>query len=150
MPNNNSKRPQLSPQDKALLSKLQADFPEFRFQNGDSFTFHPPKTIILGPPQPNFALLTLHELSHAILKHKDYEDDVQLIKIESRAWQEAKILCKTYTVNWDEDFAQNKLDSYRDWLHQRSLCPNCLITGYQDQRQTYHCPLCHRIWNAKY
>ena len=125
-----------------LINKLQQDHPDLIFRQGAKFTFRPPKTIILGPPCDNHALLTLHELAHAILKHKDYTLHIERLKIESEAWNEAKNLAAKYNIPWDEDFAQNRLDTYRDWLHQKSLCKNCQLTRYQDQKGTYHCPHC--------
>ena len=133
-----------------LLRQIQADYPTFCFKNGQKFKFSPPNTITLGPPQPNYALLSLHELAHAVLKHKDYIQDIQLLKIESEAWKEAKKLCLKYNINWDEDFAQDQLDSYRDWLHYRSLCPHCKVNGYQSSNgENYHCPLCGLSWPSQ-
>lgn len=140
----------LSHKNQRLLRQLQTDYADLQFKTGQYFSFHPPKTIILGPPQQNYGLLTLHELAHAILKHRDYTKDIQLIKIESAAWETAKQLSQKYRIAWDEDFVQDHLDSYRNWLHYRSLCPKCHITGYQDQCQSYHCPLCHRSWSPKF
>ena len=42
-------------------------------------------TVFLGGPQPNFGLLTLHELGHALSKHKHYTCSVERVKIESEA-----------------------------------------------------------------
>lgn len=126
-----------------LISKLQKGYPDLIFRQGTKFAFRPPKTIILGPPHDNYALLTLHELAHAILKHKDYKLHIQRLKIESAAWQEAKSLAKIYNIKWDEDFAEDQLDTYRNWLHQKSLCKSCQITRYQDSKGTYHCPACN-------
>ena len=43
---------------------------------------------------------------------------------------------------WNEDFVQEKLDTYRDWLHAKSKCKKCGLTGYQTKDGKYHCPRC--------
>lgn len=127
-----------------FLTKLSADYPDLIFRHGKKFTFRPPNTIILGQPCPNYALLTLHELGHAVLKHKDYKLDVERLKIEAAAWKEAKSLSKKYHIKWDKDFAEDQLDTYRDWLHQKSLCKTCQLTRYQSSSGVYHCPGCSK------
>jgi lipopolysaccharide biosynthesis regulator YciM len=34
------------------------------------------------------------------------------------------------------------LDTYRDWLHRRSACPECGLTRYQTVDGRWHCPGC--------
>ena len=129
----------------ALISHLQADYPDFRFLEGSKFAFRPPRTIIIGPPQPFFALLTLHELAHALCKHKSYDTHVSRIRIESEAWERAKALSADYGISWNEDFVQDQLDTYRDWLHIKSLCPTCHLTRFQTPDGDYHCPHCDML-----
>lgn len=127
-----------------LVTKLQQDYPELSFTQGNREVFHPPKTIIYSSDANPLALL--HELGHYIIHRTDFSSDIELIQIETQAWQAAKELCPKYSVKWDEDFAQDHLDSYRDYLYTASLCPNCNITGYQDDYGNYHCPLCSKTW----
>jgi hypothetical protein len=89
-----------------------------------------------------YALLTLHELSHAILKHKDYIQLVKLVKIEAEAWGKTRELALKYHITFDEDFAEAKLDTYRHHLHQKSLCPACRQPRPQKTTGAFHCPLC--------
>jgi len=131
-----------TPSANSLLNKLSHDHPNLIFRHGKKFAFRPPKTITIGPPCPGHALLTLHELAHALLKHKDYNLDIQRLKIESKTWATTKQLCQKYRIVWNEDFAEDHLDTYRDWLHQKSLCPTCHLTRYQNPSGTYHCPQC--------
>ena len=124
------------------------------FEVGEEFKFTPPATIyynpsFLGLPHGKITLLTLHEAAHAVLKHKDYDEDIQLLKMESEAWERAKRMCEKYDVQWDEDFVQDRLDSYRDWVHERSLCPVCEVSGYQDAGLKYHCAMCGKIWGGQ-
>lgn len=126
----------------ALFLLLRADYPDFTFKTGPKFAFRPPKTIIMGPPEPNYALLALHELAHALCKHKDYNTHVERLKIEREAWERARSLCSKYHITWDEDFVEDQLDTYRDWLHKKSLCPHCHLTRFQTPDGCYHCPSC--------
>src|SRR5574344_2115184 len=137
-----------------FLKELQREFPDLVFKNANVFKFQPPKTIYLGPDQPSFALLTLHEVGHAISSHKDYKTTVKLLRMESEAWQKAKSLIKShpewqakYQIAWNEEaenFAEDQLDTYRDYLHSESLCPNCGITRFQTKDGQYHCPNCDK------
>jgi hypothetical protein len=128
-----------------LLKKLQSDHPELLFQKGERFTFHPPNTIFYCTKSERPDLQLLHELGHYLDSDQDYTSDIALLRIESNAWTTAKKLAKKYAIKWDEDFAQAKLDSYRDWLHNVSLCSVCQINGYQSGAY-YHCPLCGKSW----
>ena len=105
---------------KKFIQVLKKDYPEFCFKLGKKFAFRPPKTIILGPDEPYYELLSLHELSHAILKHRDYNLDVERLKMENAAWGKAKELANHYRIKIDEDLIQDQLDTYRNWLHQKS------------------------------
>ena len=128
-----------------LLPRIQKDYPEFKFKSGKKYTFRPPRTIILGPPEPFSGLLLLHELSHAILGHKTFRLDVERLKMESEAWDKARELADKYNVRINEDLIQDELDTYRDWLHTRSKCKKCGLTCYQTKDGVYHCPRCENF-----
>ena len=134
---------------KAFLIELSSEFKDYKFVPSTRFKWRAPNSIFFeknsGVPMPYFALLTLHELGHALSGHKDYKTDVERLRIESEAWQRAKHLIAEHP-NWDleynEDFAENELDSYRDWLHKKSKCKRCGLTCYQTADGKYHCPTC--------
>lgn len=128
-----------------FLEQLKTDYPWLRFREGSKFAFRPPKTIVLGPPEPFSELLALHEVSHAVLKHKDFRMDVERLKMEVAAWEKAKELAKHYGVDVDEDVIQGELDTYRDWLHKKSRCPDCGLTRFQTTDGEYHCPRCENF-----
>ena len=128
-----------------LISRLKKDYPEFRFREGAKFAFRPPKTITVGPHEPSDELLILHELSHAILGHKDFKMDVTRLKMEKDAWAKARELATKYDVTTDEALVQRELDTYRDWLHQKSRCPKCGLTRFQTPDRVYHCPRCEKF-----
>ena len=128
-----------------FLDTLRQDFSEFRFIIGKKFAFRPPRTIVIGPQEPFWQLLALHEVSHALCKHKAFRMDVERLKMENEAWEQAKELAKRYRVGFDEDVAQRELDTYRDWLHQKSRCPSCGLTRFQTPDSSYHCPRCDNL-----
>lgn len=131
--------------DTEFLQRLKGDFPEFRFIEGTKFTFRPPKTIVLGPSEPFSELLALHEVSHAILKHKTFRMDVERLRMESEAWEKARGLALKYDIEVNEDLIQGELDTYRDWLHNKSRCKKCGLTRYQTPDGIYHCPRCENL-----
>ena len=131
--------------DTEFLQRLKGDFPEFRFIEGAKFAFRPPKTIVLGPSEPFSELLALHEVSHAILEHKTFRMDVERLRMESEAWEKARGLALKYDIEVNEDLIQGELDTYRDWLHNKSRCKKCGLTRYQTPDGIYHCPRCENL-----
>jgi ssDNA-binding Zn-finger/Zn-ribbon topoisomerase 1 len=128
---------------------LIQDFPEYRLIFGRKFAFRPPKTVVIGPSEPFSRLLALHELGHAICKHKHFRMDVERLKMENQAWEEARRLALPYEVKMDEDLIQNELHTYRDWLHQKSRCPICGLTRFQTPDSQYHCPRCEEFISSQ-
>ena len=128
-----------------LIERLRKDYPEYRFVDGKKFMFRPPKTVVLGPPEPFWGLLVLHELSHAICKHKGFKTDVERLKMENQAWERARELAPLYDIEINEELIQSELDTYRDWLHQKSRCPVCGLTRFQASDSRYHCPRCEEF-----
>ena len=132
--------------DEDFLDKLKRDYPELKFRDGNKFAFRPPRTIFLGVADgAAWKLLTLHEVSHAILGHKDFKMDVERLKMEVSAWEKARDLAPLYGVAVDEDLIQDELDTYRDWLHQKSRCPRCGLTRFQTPDARYRCPRCDEL-----
>lgn len=130
-------------EDKIWLQQLQREYAQFKFRPGKKFAFRPPVTIIYATDEQDFwRLQLLHELGHARCEHKFFATDPERLKMEREAWEEAKNLCKKYQVEYDEQVVEGMLDSYRDWLHQRSKCPDCGLTRYQTRDGKYHCPRC--------
>ena len=127
-----------------FLAVIQ-DHPDFRFKVGKKFAFRPPRTIIVGPSEPFSELLFLHEVSHALCKHESFKMDVDRLKMENEAWDKARELAKKYGLTMDEEIIQEELDTYRDWLHQKSRCPRCDLTRYQTPDGLYHCPRCEML-----
>lgn len=134
-----------------LVKKVKTDYSQFKFKPGKEAHWSPAtSTIIFNPAaastEQTYGLL--HELAHALLKHKDYRSDFELLKLEAEAWQLAAKLGKSYGIGISEDYIQNCLDTYRDWLHRRSACPVCDMHVMQRDAQHYHCHNCQTLWQV--
>ena len=128
-----------------FLERLKTDFQTFRFVFGKKFTFRPPKTVVIGHEEPFWRLLILHEVSHGVCKHKSFRMDVERLRMENEAWEKARELAVLYNIKINEDLIQGELDTYRDWLHQKSRCPKCGLTRFQTPDSLYHCPRCENL-----
>lgn len=136
---------------KKLLSKLKCLFPELVIEPGDAFYWQPHnKTIYTNFSE--YSLLEywsfIHEIGHAVLLHKSFGSDFELLQLEINAWNEAREITKRLKLKLDESYVQDCLDEYRDWLHQRSLCPVCNLTGVQLNSTTYRCIHCLNEWGV--
>lgn len=129
-----------------LVARLAADYPELRFRVGKKFMFRPPRTVVVEASGAEngswWGLQLLHEVGHALSGHRDFRTDPERLKMEREAWERARGLATTYNIWYDEEFVEGALDTYRDWLHQRSACPECGLTRYQTQDGRWHCPGC--------
>jgi hypothetical protein len=134
------------PSTKTLLNKLTTDYPHFHFTESDDSYWDPSaRTVFYTVDDPE---QLLHELSHALLGHSGYTRDIELIGMERDAWEKARSLAPSYQVAINDDSVQDHLDTYRDWLHNRSTCPSCKATGRQTTKDTYHCDACGQDWRV--
>jgi hypothetical protein len=135
-----------------LLTKIRADYPAVSFVEGTRFSWHAQKNHISYKktarqrPQDLWALL--HELGHALLGHEDYANDVDLLQMEVAAWHKAEVLAEQYQIPLDSDYAQDCLDTYRDWLHVRATCPTCYGRSLQTSPTQYRCFNCQTTWQV--
>ena len=135
-----------------MVLKLQGDFPEITFAADSSFYWSPKKQTVhyqeeaKNEKQSTWALL--HEVGHALLGHRDYVSDFNLLQLEIEAWEQAKKLAHTYKVAIDENHIQDCLDTYRDWLYQRSTCPRCTSSSLQIDTRQYSCLNCNEVWRV--
>ena len=132
--------------DNRLVTSLQNDYPMFKFVPSDKACWSPTEQKIY---YTNDSTQTLHELGHAILGHREYRQDIELLQIERAAWGKAQELAPAYELEINDDTIEQALDTYRDWLHQRSRCPKCGQTGLQNaDTLNYRCPNCQHTWRA--
>jgi hypothetical protein len=133
----------------SLLPKLQLDYPQLLFAPGERFAWSPDaQTVFYDESDPGNTSLLLHELAHGLLEHHDYSKDVELVAMEAEAWDKAIIIGAAYKIPIADDAIQDTLDTYREWLHARSTCPECEATGYQSGKAEYTCVACAHTWRV--
>jgi hypothetical protein len=135
-----------------LLPKLQAAFPHLTYSGGKQFCWSPESQEIFykhGAGGKKSAWSLLHETGHALLEHATYKADFELLQLEIAAWEKAKEIAATFGVEIDEEHIQDCLDTYRDWLYKRSICPSCTNKCLQqDDFVHYRCFNCHTVWRV--
>lgn len=135
-----------------LLESVHGLVPHVIFMADTTFYWSPRHQTIaytesrLGSDEGAWSLL--HEVAHALLDHHTYETDFELLMLEVAAWNHAKNVAKGLDIAIDEDYLQDCLDTYRDWLHRRSTCPTCGNVGLQHSPSEYRCHNCHNIWHV--
>ena len=137
---------------RTLIKKLPKDFPDLTFEAGSQFCWSPKLQSITYNEQVEDdtigAWSLLHEVSHAVLDHQHYGSDFELLHLEAAAWHKAAELAEKYGYKIDADHIQDCLDTYRDWLHQRSTCPVCGTTSLQETARKYRCHNCGTSWTV--
>ncbi|MDB5169537.1 MAG: hypothetical protein JWO41_893 [Candidatus Saccharibacteria bacterium] len=135
-----------------LIDQLSSRFPGLKFTPGTQFCWSPEtreifyKTAARGK-RASWSLL--HETGHALLDHKSYHADFELLKLEVAAWERARSLALELGVSIDEDHIQDCLDTYRDWLYKRSVCPSCSTKSIQQNDYAhYRCFNCRTTWRV--
>lgn len=136
----------------ALITKLQKQFPDLQFIAGNQFCWSPETGEIFyktGARGKQAAWSLLHETGHALLEHTSYKADFELLKLELAAWERARQLGTEHDIVISEDHIEDCLDTYRDWLYKRSICPKCTTKCLQqDDNQHYRCFNCHTMWRV--
>jgi predicted RNA-binding Zn-ribbon protein involved in translation (DUF1610 family) len=134
-----------------FVKQIARDYPQYKFQPGKQEHWSPStNTITYNEAEPLSELQygLLHELAHALLEHNNYQSDFELLKLESQAWDLAAKIAKKYRIKLDPDHIQDCLDTYRDWLHQRSKCPTCGMHVLQTDSTSYKCFNCATTWTV--
>lgn len=132
-----------------LLTNLRRDFPAITFQSGDVFYWNPDRaTVGYDESDTNGAFQLFHELAHGLLNHQAFERDIELLAMERAAWTRAREVARNYDISISDDVVEDALDSYRDWLHARSTCPQCDSSGIEADKHTYSCPACSHRWTV--
>jgi hypothetical protein len=137
---------------KQLLASLNQAYPDLTFTPGKAFVWSPETREVFYKTNANNTRARwslLHETGHALLGHSSYKADIELVKMEVAAWDKAREIAKQFDIVIDEDHIQDCLDTYRDWLYRRSICPTCTSKCLQqsDMRH-YRCYNCHTVWKV--
>ncbi len=137
----------------AFINRLIADFPELTFTAGQAHYWCPAtgevfyKLTTPGSRKDKWSLL--HEVSHGLLGHTAYKTDLELLQLEVSAWDRAQQLAHKYRLRISNAYVQDCLDTYRDWLYRRCVCPHCGTQNLQsDSGQSYLCYNCHTEWRV--
>lgn len=135
----------------SLLSKIRKQYPEIQFVKSTKSLWSKSELTIeyhlKDSFHDGFASL-FHEIGHMELNHSKYNQDVQLIRLETQAWTQAQTIAKKHNLTIAQDYIDKCLDSYRDWLHLRSRCPNCSTQGIQKDSHKYICLNCAQNWQV--
>lgn len=136
----------------SILNLLKKTLPDIGLKNSDDFRWSAAEQTIYYPAEAaglNDIYLLLHEAGHAALGHDDYRRDIQLLRMEREAWDYATdSLAPQLKIKVNDEFIENNLDTYRDWLHERSTCPGCKQNGIQINKNTYQCLNCRCSWRV--
>lgn len=131
----------------SLIKRLKADYPQFKFIKSSNYSWSHSDSTIYYADNDDISFL-FHELSHGVLNHTDYNRDIELIAMEREAWDYTIKIASEYNISISNDIIQSTLDTYRDWLHKRSTCPNCTAIGVQIKKQSYKCLACGHQWQV--
>ena len=135
-----------------LIAELKATFPQLRFTAGEQFCWSPETGEVFYKADSRDARATwslLHETGHALLEHATYKADFELLRLEIAAWERARELAGSLDIIIDEDHIEDCLDTYRDWLYKRSICPTCTTKCLQQGDFVhYRCFNCHTVWRV--
>lgn len=135
-----------------IVSILSGSYPRISFQASNKFCWSPETLEVLydaDAPEPAAIWSLLHETGHALLGHTSYKADYELLRLEVDAWEKAKALASDMAVEIDEDHVQDCIDTYRDWLYRRSICPTCGTKSLQQANLSqYQCFNCHATWKV--
>lgn len=135
----------------ALLRELSRRFPHLKFRTGKQFYWSPATQEVHYNPATDSTSQCwrlLHEVSHGLLGHQTYRSDLELLQLEVAAWEKASELAGELKMNIDENYIQDCLDTYRDWLDRRSACPYCTTRSTQEDSEHYRCFNCGSVWRV--
>lgn len=131
---------------------LMSDFKDISFVEADEFYWSAKNNTVyynsdrLQKIEGVYRLI--HEIGHATSDHKNFQSGVQLLSLETEAWESAKKIAGRYGITIDSEYIENCLDSYRDWLHTRSTCPNCKTVSVEADENVYKCFNCLQKWRV--
>jgi hypothetical protein len=136
---------------KNIIDTIRNDFKHLNFVEDEIFFWSPKNQEVhyrKNSSSEADVWRLLHEIGHAVLDHKRFNLDINLLHLEIAAWEEAKKNAERYGMIISEDHIQDCLDTYRDWLYKRSICPDCLNTSLQNTSNSYSCFNCNNSWKV--
>lgn len=135
----------------SIVDQVILDHPHVTFQKAAVARWSSPENTVYFQTVNSLSdmYLFFHELGHGLRRHRDYDQDIELLRIENDAWQQAVQTASTYGFTIENNTIDEALDSYREWLHARSRCPTCTQSGVQQKSSgMYICLLCNTSWRT--
>lgn len=135
----------------SLLIKIQQKYPTVAFvKDTDFYWSSKDQSVHTGFKEySEIEYWTLfHEIAHCLLKHESFGSDYELLKMELEAWEKAKPIARQFKNTISHAHIEDCLDTYRDWLHKRSLCSQCNTNGIQMSPNKYRCITCNGTWRV--
>ncbi len=135
------------------MHEIMSHYPGLNFIKSSQFVWSPAHRAVYYPEEDETQeeqgqLALLHEIGHAELGHKTYHSDIHLLGMEVDAWKYARTKAPAFGITIDEEHIDRCLESYRIWVHKRSLCPRCQFHGIQTAPTRYRCFMCRRTWRV--
>lgn len=132
-----------------LLNKVISEYPDISFVEGEYFSWNHDKNSISYNKNSESAVADLlHELGHIESDHINYSSDMSLLKKELEAWDNAKEIAEKFSISISENYINECIESYRLWIHKRSLCPKCFQNGLEISEKNYRCINCDHKWKV--
>jgi hypothetical protein len=134
------------------VDEIMAYYPGLEFIPSSRFVWSPGRRTVYYPA-PDFGresnqLGLLHEIGHAELGHTSYHSDIHLLGMEVDAWSYARQKAPEFGLTVDEAHIHACLESYRIWVHKRSVCPRCQFHGVQTTPIRFDCFMCRQRWRV--
>ncbi len=132
-----------------LLIRVTSDYPDIKFIEGKDFSWnHDQKSIYYNKNSKYATFDLLHELGHIELDHVSYSSDLSLLKKELEAWEIAKNIAQKFNISISENYINKCIESYRLWIHKRSLCSKCFQNALEISEKKYKCINCNHTWQV--
>lgn len=140
---------------KSILPSLQTiieDFSQFSFHLSDDFYYSAREDCIYYNPayldDEAGVFQLLHEIGHALSGHHHFESGIELLRMETEAWNREQKIAANYQLVIPDAIVEHCIDSYRDWLHMRSQCPRCQNISIETSSSHYRCFNCGQEWSV--
>lgn len=136
------------------METIIKDFPQFEFIPGRFFMWSPHTNSVFydtrRKKQNDGKIALVHEIGHALLGHRLYRYDMELIKMEMDAWDQVRSLASKYELYIDEKHIARCIATYDAWLTKRATCPDCQNFSLQKARDEYGCFACGSVWQVNW
>lgn len=131
-----------------LINRLSLDYPNINFIIDKNFSWSRVDRSVHYVDESEMWPMLIHEIAHHELEHSNYKNALHLLNMERDAWIKAIEIAKKYDLKIDNDVIESSLDSYRDWVHNRSKCPECNAIGVEISKNYYQCIQCDNYWKV--